>query len=137
MSLYDLFETNADAETGGHRLTLQDGELEITFTIARAGGSNKKYSQRMQALMRPHQHAASTGNLKDSVAEGVMIKVMAETLILGWENVADRHGDALEFNTDNCKQLLKDLPELRDVIWAEANKVSNFIGEEREEASKN
>jgi hypothetical protein len=137
MSLYTLFETDRNCETEGFRLVLQDGDVEIVFVVARAGGANKQFASKMQSLMRPHQHAAQSGNLKDQIAEDVMIKVMAESLILDWSGVADRDGEALEFNKENCTQLLTDLPELRDAIWAEANKVANFITSEREESSKN
>ena len=137
MSLYSLFETDQESESGGFKLTLVDGEMEISFTIARAGGSNKKFANRMQTLMRPHQHAAQSGKLDDEIAKDVLITVMADTLILGWDNVAGRDGEPLEFNKENCKQLLTDLPELRDLIWAEANKVANFIATDREEQAKN
>ena len=98
---------------------------------------NKKYLKKMQSLMRPHQHAAQSGNLKDAIAEDVLIKVMSETLILGWDNVIGRDGEELEFTVENCSQLLRDLPELRDVLWAEANKVANYISMDREDAVKN
>ena len=137
MSLYNLFEMDQTQETGGFRLTIEDGDVSISFLIARAGGSNKKFSSRMQNLMRPHQHAASTGKLDEKIAQDILLVVMAETLILGWENVADRDGEPKEFNRENCIQLLKDLPELRDMIWAEANKAANFIAVDREESAKN
>jgi len=137
MSLYALFETDVSSETDGFILKLQDDDVEIAFLIARAGGANKKYLKKMQSLMRPHQHAAQSGNLKDAIAEDVLIKVMSETLILGWDNVIGRDGEELEFTVENCSQLLRDLPELRDVLWAEANKVANYISMDREDAVKN
>jgi len=136
MSLYSLFGTDQDAEKEGFELVLFDADIEIKFQIARAGGSNKKYAAKMQQLMRPHQHAASVGSLDDDVAEKILITVMSECLILGWENVAGPDGETIEFSVEACKRLLKDLPELRDVIWAEANKVANFIAVDREEQSE-
>jgi len=136
MSLYSLFEMDQSVESEGFTLNLVDGDVTISFVIARAGGSNTKFSNRMQALMRPHQRAAASGQLKDEIAKEILIRVMAEALILGWENVADRNGEPMEHNVDNCIKLLTDLPELRDAIWAEANKAANFISEDREESGK-
>ena len=137
MSLYSLFEMDQNAETDGFLLNLQDGDLTVSFLIARAGGSNKKYTNRFQALMRPHQHAAQSGKMDEEVAKAILTKVMAETLILGWENVNDRNGDPIEFSVEECTKLLNDLPELRDMIWEQANRAANFIAVEREENAKN
>ncbi len=142
MSIYSLFETDKAAEVEGHALTLHDvdenGEAyEIHILIARAGGSNSKYGKRFQSLMRPHQHAVNTGTMKDEVAEKIVAQVMAETLILDWDGIKGRDGEDLECTIENKLQLLNDLPQLREVIWAEANKVANFMAVGREEAAKN
>ena len=128
MSLYTLFETNEDAELDGFELILFDNEVEIKFTLARAGGSNKKFANRLQALLRPYERSIKAGTMSDD---------KAETVILSWANVNDRDGKALPFSVPAAKQLLLDLPELRTVILEEAQKAVNFVAEEVEQNSKN
>jgi hypothetical protein len=137
MSLYSLFETNEDTELDGFELILFDNEVEIKFTLARAGGSNKRFATRMQALLRPYERSIKAGTMSDDKAEDIMCQTIAETVILSWSNVNDRDGKALPFSVPAAKQLLLDLPELRTVILEEAQKAVNFIAEEVEQNSKN
>ena len=66
-------------------------------------------------------------------AAALMAQAIAETIILDWENVADRNGDMMEYSPARAKQLLIDLPDLRQIIMEEASKASNFIAKEVEE----
>lgn len=135
MSLYSLFETDESAELDGFELVLFDEEVEIKFTLARAGGSNRKFSNRLQALLRPYDRAIKAGTMSEEKAASIMAQTMAETVLLGWENVFDRDGEKLAFSVAAAKQLLLDLPELRTVILEEAQNAANFIADEVEENS--
>ncbi len=135
MSLYSLFETDESAELDGFELVLFDEEVEIKFILARAGGSNRKFSNRLQALLRPYDRAIKAGTMSEEKAASIMAQTMAETVLLGWENVFDRDGEKLPFSVASAKQLLLDLPELRTVILEEAQNAANFIAEEVEENS--
>lgn len=133
MSLYSLFGTNETAELDGFELILFDEDVEIKFTLARAGGSNKRFANRLQALLRPYERAVKSGSMADEKAAEIMSQTIAETIILSWENVNDRDGNPLPFTVAAAKQLLVDLPELRTVILEEAQKAVNFVAEEVEE----
>lgn len=137
MSLYSMFETNEAQELDGFELILFDGDDQIKFTLARAGGSNKKFANRMQALLRPYERAIKNGTMPDEKAAEILSQTLAETVILDWENVCDRDGNPLPFTAAAAKQLLTDLPELRNVILEEAQKSVNFIAEEVETNSGN
>ena len=133
MSLYSLFEIDESAELDGFELVLFDEETEIKFTLARAGGSNRKFANRLQALLRPYDRAIKAGTMSEEKAASIMAQTMAETIILGWENVCGRDGKKLTFTVAAAKQLRLDLPELRTVILEEAQSAANFIAEEVEE----
>ncbi len=137
MSLYSLFETNEAAELDGFELILFDNDVEIRFTLARAGGSNRKFATRMQALLRPYERAIKAGTMSDDKAADIMCQTIAETVIMDWDNVNDRDGNPLQFSVSAAKQLLLDLPELRTIILEEAQKAVNFIAEEVEQNSGN
>jgi hypothetical protein len=91
----------------------------------------------MQALMRPHQHAANTNNLSDKKASEILCKALAETVIIRWEGVVDREGNPVEYSAAAAETLLKELPDLRDLVFDEAKRAANFLAIEREIDSGN
>lgn len=133
MSLYSMFGTNPEAELDGFELILFDEGVEVIFTLARAGGSNKRFANRLQALLRPYERAVKAGTMSDEKAGVIMAKALAETVILGWSNVNDLEGNNLPFTIAKATELLTDLPELRTVILEEAQNASNFVAVEVEE----
>jgi len=136
MSIYDLFEENVD-EADGFILEVQDGDTSVEFKLARAGSQNKKYVTRLQALMKPYKYQIDRGTMKEDVAEAIMAQVIAETIILGWNGVTDRDGEEMEYTPELAKQLLLDLPALRNLIMEESQNVANFLREKREEREGN
>lgn len=136
MSIYDLFEENVD-EADGFILEVQDGDTSVEFKLARAGSQNKKYVTRLQALMKPYKYQIDRGTMKEDVAEAIMAQVIAETIILGWKGVTDRDGEEMEYTPELAKQLLLDLPALRNLIMEESQNVANFLREKREEREGN
>lgn len=136
MSLYSLYSTDNSIETEGFALEIWDGENCIKFAIARAGGANRKFANALESGMRPHKEAINRGKLSDEVAEDVLTKAIAKHIVVNWDNVVDRDGKEIEYSPEAAYQLLSDLPELRSMIWAEAQKISNFQAEEREEQAK-
>tara|TARA_R110002126_G_scaffold12171_2_gene53091 strand:- start:784 stop:1197 length:414 start_codon:yes stop_codon:yes gene_type:complete len=133
MSLYELFDEKKSEEKDGFILEICDGDTNIEFTLARAGGNNKKFALRLQALMKPHKFAIEKGTMKDEAAEAIMCQVIAETLVLDWSGVTDREGNELEYSVAKAKELLLELPALRQMILEEAQNVANFQAVEREE----
>jgi len=136
MSIYSLFDSNEKAEQNGFLFTVQDGAIEISFLLARAGGANKKFTKKMAEALRPHQHAMNAGTLDEDVMVALQIDVMSETLVLDWANVADRNGDEVAFSKEECVKLLTSLPALRDLLFEQCNSRANFAHEEREESAK-
>jgi len=135
MSLYDIFETDPSTELDGFELILLDGDIEICFILARAGGKNKRFTNRLQALLKPYERAMATGSMNDDKAASLLSKALAETVIQDWKNVVDREGNPLPFTAENASALLIALPDLRSIIFEESQKAANFIAVEVEEAS--
>ena len=136
MSIYNLFDVNEDLETKGFILEMVEGDAKIEFVIARAGGANKKFSKRVQQLLKPHQQAWDRGTLDENMTEKIFNRALAEHVVLGWTGITDRDGEELEYSVENCMKLLTDLPDLKEIIFDEAKKVSNFIDAERLENGK-
>lgn len=137
MGIHDIFEVNTDKELDGFHLVVLDGDTEVSFLLARAGGANKRFSTRLQALMRPYKHAVDTGTMKEDKAAEILSQAIADTVILDWENVVGKEGEEIPFSPAAAKILLTELPELRALIFEEAQNAANFLAAEREEDSGN
>ena len=133
MNLYEIFDEDKLDESESFTLELQDGDAKISFELARAGGDNKKFGTKLNALMKPYKYAMQKGTMKDEQAERILCQALADTVILGWDGVTDREGNELEYSTETAASLLMELPSLRQMIQDEASDVANFIAADREE----
>ena len=136
-NLDKIFHTDEVAEKEGFELEVFDGDVVIKIMLARAGGANKKFAARLEARMKPYKRKAEAGQLEESISEDILVRTIAETLILGWVGISDEDGEEVPYTTDNAVELLKALPNLRDLIFEEAQRISNFQQIEREEGSGN
>jgi len=139
MSLYKQFQTNQKLEQEG--VVLNYGEnskgQQIEFRVARAGGSNKRYLERMEAKTKPLRRQIQTETVERGTLERVIREVFAETVVLGWSGVEDADGNSLPFNRANCIKLFNDMPDLFADIQEQAQKFVIFRQEILEEDSKN
>lgn len=139
MSLYAQFGTDKNLESTG--ILLQYGQnsqgKDICIRIARAGGSNKQYQKRMEALVKPYRRQIQNETISNDVMEKLVQQAFAETVVLGWENVEDKDGKPMEFTVDNCLNLFKDLPDLFKDIQDQAQRSALFKAEVLETEAKN
>ncbi len=134
MSLYKQFKTDAGLERLG--VVLQYGQnskgLPIGIRIARAGGTNEQYAKRMEAAVKPYRRQLQNDTMDRKVLLGIVREVFCETVILGWENVEDKDGNALAFNKANAIKLFTDLPDLFDDVKEQSERSVLFREEVRE-----
>lgn len=140
---YDLFKTDEkmEAEQG---ITLDYGDFKIQ--IARAGGSNKRYSKLLNKKLRPHRRRLETDTMEEETARKIMIETFASSIIIGWESkdeegkfvvgIHDEDGAIIEYNKQNVFDTLVKLPDLFRDIQIQADKVSLFRAEELEQDLK-
>lgn len=132
-SPYAMFGTSKDIETKG--ITLDFGDF--IFHIARAGGSNKKYTKAMERIFKKHRKALQTGTLPPEVQNKLMIEVFAESVVLGWTGVVDAEGNEMPFNKENVVKLFTDLPELFQQVLDDAQNFQLFKEEENNDIAGN
>ena len=133
-SLYDMFETDDGLETKG---IIVDYGSAGKFLVARAGGSNTRYSKAVEALMRPHRRQFDLGTLDPEIALEVAREVFATTIILSWEGVRNRERELIPFTKENCIMVLTDLPEVFMDLQDFSSKAANFLIADLEGDSKN
>jgi len=131
MDVQKRFGTSRELELNGVWVDIGDGARVL---VARIG--NTRYTEYFQKRMRPHVKALRTKTLSDAVAEEILIDVMSNTILLGWEGIFE--GDqALPYSVANAKRLLQELPDFRKVINEIADEMEAYKAVELEEGAKN
>jgi hypothetical protein len=101
MDVFRKFATDESLEVTGVWRLLGEGAKVL---VARSG--NRAYANLLTKMVEQHQQAL---DLKDGSAndlsDQIMIEVMAETVLLGWEHVEFK-GKDLEYSEANAKMLL-------------------------------
>jgi hypothetical protein len=130
-SVYDLYETVADAESTGAWIDIGPAR----FKLARTGGANENFMKTASKRLKPFQ--AALENLPKKAADELAIGIFIDTILMDWDGVKGRDGVVIPFSKEAAKALLKDLPNLLTALQQEANKMSNFTQANLEAAAKN
>ena len=142
MSMYKQFESDQNAEQNGIVLDYQSFQV----TVARAGGSNKRFQKTLEALTRPYLRAIKTETIDPDKAAELMIRAYADSVILNWEVLRDgqwvrgiegKDGELLPFTKENVVATLTALPNLYDDIREQAANAVLFRMSTREAAAGN
>ena len=147
-SMYEQFETDADTEKKGVWLDY----INFRVRIARAGGSNKKYQLALDRITKQYRRAIATDNMDPDMAEDLVRKVFAQTVVLDWETKTgeedgkpvytqgiERKGsdELLPFNRENVLETMRLLPELSDDLQAQARSSALFRSALRDDLAGN
>jgi hypothetical protein len=133
LSPYAMFSSNAAKETAG--IWKQIGAT--SYLIARAGGKNEKFMKIAKERFLPFQAAINNDMLPMDVARQLAIEAFVDGILLDWKKFYDRDGTELPYSRDNAIRVLTELPELFTLLSKEAASLSNFQGEQLDEAAKN
>jgi hypothetical protein len=134
--LYSQFKTDDRLETEGIWLQYDDTRVRVS----RAGGGNKKFQKRMEALSRPHRRAIQADLLSNDMATGLVLEAFLDTVILDWQvrdkasapwksGIPGPKGEVLPFSKENARKVLTDLPDLFEDIRDQASKAVFFRDE--------
>jgi len=116
MGAYDSFAVNTDLEQKGVVIDYE----KFRVTIARAGGSNKRYQKALEKVSRPFQRAMQTETMSNPKAEDLLKQAYATEVVLNWEvpapggkwkkGIADPDGGTkvLPFTAENVLKILRD-----------------------------
>ena len=126
-----IFGTDKQAEIEGKWNDIGD---DIKLLIARIG--NPEYQKAFQKISKPHRRAIRRGTLNDEVAEKLLVKAMAQTILLDWEGL-EEDGVPVPYSTDNAIRILMEYKDLRDYVSDIANEMEGYRADEDEEGEKN
>lgn len=123
MSLYRQFKTDESVEQGGVEIDYGEG---VKIRVARAGGANKRYVKSLEVMHRKYRKQIQLEILSNDLANQLLIKAYAESVVIGWEGVTDEAGEPMPFTVENCVKLFTDLPDLFDDVKSVAGAAAAF-----------
>ena len=139
MSLKKAFGTDKAAIENGAWIdicTNEDGSL-CRFRVKRTNQQNREFTKAMTTHSKMYEgQSLSAHALKQ--AENAMIRVIADTVLVDWENVVEYRTEftgfptedgkppMMEYNRDNVVFILTDLPDLVELILKKAGERSTF-----------
>jgi len=142
MSLRKQFKTDKKLEAKGIEIEFPDALI----TVARAGGSNKKYKRALAKALKPFKSAVDTDSLDEDRMLPVIIKPFVDEVLLDWKTWVDgawvsgiegsTPGAIVEFTKENATKFLLECPELYYELQEKAVGRKLFL-EDMEEAAKN
>ena len=126
-----MFGVNKNLEISGVWQDIGDG---VSVKVARTG--NSEYQKVFEKISKPHKRAIRRGTLNNDVAEKLLIKVMAKTILLDWKGL-EEDGMEVPFSDEAALRILTDYKDLRDYISDISNDIEVFKQEDDEDAEKN
>ncbi len=130
LDIFAQFATDETLEENGTWFPIGGGARVL---VARSG--NRKYAKLLTKEVERNKKALDLNDdAADKLSEEIMISVLAETILLGWEDISFK-GEVLEYNIANAKKLLA-VKDFRKAIAQFADDVSAFKFKETEEQGK-
>jgi len=130
LDVFAQFATDETLEENGTWFPIGGGARVL---VARSG--NRKYAKMLTKEVERNKPALDlSDDAADKLSEEIMIGVLAETILLGWEGVSFK-GKPLEYSVANAKMLLA-LRDFRKTVAQFADDMSAFKFKETAEQGK-
>lgn len=140
MGLYKTFKSDAVLETGGRWFDIKPANDDGTvpgFLLARRSSRNIPFQKRMEQIQREHRVELDNGTMDGADARDIIIEAFVDTVLKDWRNVQDEHDKPLALSKPNAMKLLTDLPDLFDILNAQAGLLANYQDKLIQAAGKN
>lgn len=139
----EMFQTDDRTEREG--VWLDYGDFRIR--VSRAGGSNKRYQKALEEESRQHRRAIDLGIMDNDLAEDLLRRVYAKTVVRGWQvkdeqgewqdGIEAEDGSLMPVTEENVLATFRELPDLFADVQEQASRIALFRAKAREEASGN
>jgi len=129
MNPFKMYQTDPDLEVQGIDIDYGD----FYFTIARAGGANKRFNERLAEAFKPYRRAIQTETADVKLLDRITKEVFIQECIKGWGST--KHGPGkmlnvddspLDYTPENVALFFGELPELLDDLVGQANKMALY-----------
>ena len=112
--LYSKHRTDKKLESEGVQVSFGNNSKgkPVTFLLARAGGANSQYENRLRAELKPYRRQLQADTMDDTLLKEILRRVFIQTCIKGASNLEDEDNNPLELLRKN-KQNTKKIPRRR------------------------
>lgn len=97
---------------------------------------NAHYDQVLRKRVEPYLVAIREEVLDDKVADQIFLEVVAEAIILDWDNIQEKK-KIVPYSFKNAVRLLKEYPSFRDFILCESEKLQRTHQKTKKDSVKN
>ena len=105
------FATDEKSELEGVWEDIGEGARVL---VARIG--NKDYTERFRRLGKGLQRQLDRGSLPEDKQAAILISIIADTILLDWEGLADK-GKPITYSKETARAMLKEYPNFRQLVW--------------------
>lgn len=128
--IFDAYATDENLENNGTLFPLGKGSKVL---VARAG--NRKYSKALTKAVETRRVELDAGDdTADAVSDQIMVDVLAETILLGWEDLSFKGVD-MPYSLDNAKTLLR-IKDFRKTVAGLSDQIEAFKMKREQETGK-
>lgn len=132
LDLKKEYATDKEKEIEG--IWMEDFGEGVRIKIARIG--NPEYQKKITKFQKPHRKAMRRGTLPDSVADTILNRAVADTIVLDWEGIAE-DGKLVPYSFENCLRILNEYKDFRDQVIEAASEMETFKLEQDDESEGN
>ena len=130
MDIFEQYATNETKEVEGTWQEVGDAK----FLVARSG--NRNYTKKLIKLADRNKKALDRkDDAADKLSDSILIGVLAETILLGWEGVSFK-GAPMDYSVENAKTLLG-VKDFRKTVMELADDFESFKAREESDQVKN
>ncbi len=106
-------------------------DVDGTTQVLIARMNNPKFKRMFEKLAAPYRSAIKRNFTDDDIAEDIMTKVIAKTILLGWKGLT-RDGKEVVYSVKEAELILStpELATFKDLVIESANDEENFRAEE-------
>jgi len=103
--------------------------------IAKVG--NDQYNRMMRKLGKPVIRESRLSSTEEESLRPVFIKVVARTILLGWEKFITDDEEEIQYSIQKAEELLETVPEFYEEVMAAAADINNFRPDAEEDEAGN
>jgi hypothetical protein len=126
------FKTDHQAEE--HGIWQDAGVGNLRLKVARL--PNRRYRAFLLKhggkLRRMAAQITDTTMEQIDATDDLVIRAMAHTVLVDWDNLEDDNGDPLPFSIQNAEQTLRDVPDFRRLVEVIARDMGTFQSQNEE-----
>jgi hypothetical protein len=120
MDVYTTYATDETAEVEGRWFPLSKTAKVL---VARSG--NSRYNAAFRKKLNDHEMDLGTGTPEaDKLAEEILVEVMADTILLGWEGLKFQ-GQDVAYSKEQARTMLR-VKDFRKRVTVIADSLENF-----------